>query len=44
MVETSNHSPRKRPSRYAQLVGTSVATLDDARRERLTSHRRRDRC
>ena len=37
MVETSNQSPRKRPSRYAQLVGTSVANLDDARRERLTA-------
>ena len=37
MVDAADHSCRIRPSRYAQLVGTTVMTLDDGRRERLTT-------
>jgi hypothetical protein len=35
MTEMIHPSRRMRPSRYAQLEGTTVATLDEARRERL---------
>lgn len=36
MVELSDPSGKVKASRYAQLVGTTVTSLDDGRRERLT--------